>query len=457
LAAPEPGATASAAQPRHVAEPVRDEELDALFTPLAACKTLILAVSGGADSMALMLLAQRWAQRRTNAPELVVATVDHGLRAESSDEAGSVARQARGRGIEATVLVWEGDKPASGIQDAARAARYTLLAQLARTHEGPVAVVTAHTEDDQAETLLMRLARGSGLDGLAAMAPQRPIDDREPRVMLARPLLTVSGARLRATLQDAGVTWIEDPSNDAERFERVRIRKARALLAGVGLTNDKLALSARRLARVRGALDAALGELQVLARVDVHAGAFASLARAPWLAAPEELRLRLLGRLIAAFGGQAEPLRLTQLEALAERMQHADFEGATLAGAIISRHADTIRIEREAGRVPLPTLSLEPGAADIWDCRFRVAAAPASPGPVEVRALGAPAFARLRRAIDPAPQLPASAAATLPAFWRHGELVGVPHFAGMAGAPSIWEKGLYSAEFLGQGQSYVVE
>lgn len=446
MAVPEPDAP----QAPH-AEPVRDDELDALFAPLAALRTLILAVSGGADSMALMLLAHRWS-KISRAPKLIVASVDHGLRADARNEALWVKQQAEATGLEAFVLTWAGDKPSSGVQDAARSARYELLAEFARTYETPAAVVTAHTEDDQAETLLMRLARGSGIDGLAAMAPLRPIDEQEPRVMLARPLLALSGGRLRATLAAADATWIEDPSNDADRFERVRVRKARATLAALGLDNDKLALSARRLARVRLALDAAVDALQRDARLDVHAGAFASFDRDAWLAAPEELRLRLLGRLIADFGGQAEPLRLVQLEALAKRMLLAEFEGATLAGAAISRRGGEIRLEREPGRVPLPTLLLQPGDRGVWDRRFRVASSPQSPGPVDVRALGAAAFAKLRQQLDSTSMLPASAAAMLPAFWAGEELLAVPHLASAAGPQPPWTgvPGLFSAEFLGQ-------
>lgn len=452
LAAAEPGAAAPGSAPE-AAEAVRDDELDALLAPLAAFPVLILAVSGGADSVAMMHLVARWQHRRAGPrARVVVATVDHGLRPGARAEADWVIGQAEALGYETALLIWSGDKPTTGIQDAARAARYRLLAELARRvcPQGPVAIVTAHTEDDQAETLLMRLARGSGIDGLTGMAPARALGG-DAQLALLRPLLGIAGARLRATLRASGVRWIEDPSNDAACFERVRVRRARGLLADLGIGNDKIALSARRLARVRAALDAALGDLQRAARLDLHAGAFASFDRATWLAAPEELRLRLLGRLLASFGGGAEPLRLTRLEALAERMRQDGFEGATLAGAMVSRHADGFRVQREPGRGPLPALSLDPDAAAVWDGRFRVVSAPESPAPVEVRALGAQAYARLRQQIDMDLDLPASAAATLPAFWRGEELILVPHLAGLASTSPAWgiARRLYSAEFLG--------
>lgn len=434
-------------------QPVSDRELDALFAPLAHFKVLILAVSGGADSMALMLLAHRWLAARSDAPETIVATVDHGLRAQARAEAEWVATEATALGFDPALLTWSGEKPTTGIQDAARDARYRLLTEFASAAgKGPIAIVTAHTEDDQAETLLMRLSRGSGLDGLSAMAPLRTLDDGPVEVVLARPLLAIPGARLRATLRAAGRPWLEDPSNDAERFERVRIRKARQTLAALGLSNAKMALSARRLARAKEALEAGVDALQRDAHLDLHKGAFASFAAAPWHAAPDELKLRLLARLLRAFGGQEQPLRMAQLEQLLARMSEPDFEGATLAGAAIANRRHQIHVQREAGRSPLPTMQLGPGMVAIWDRRFRVAIAREGAEPVSVRALGGEAYAKLRRKLnEKTVQLPASAAATLPAFWRGTELMCVPLFAELPEAKALWRGSaeLYSAEFLG--------
>jgi len=433
--------------------PIADAELDALFAPLAPFAVLVLAVSGGADSLAMMHLIVRWAQLRPRTGrKLVVATVDHGLRKGSHGEARWVAGEAEKLHLSHELLTWTGDKPSAGIQDAAREARYRLLAALAwrLSEAGPVAIVTAHTEDDQAETLLMRLARGSGLDGLTGISPSRFVG-RGAECRLVRPLLTVSGARLRATLQAAGATWIEDPSNECDRFERVRLRKARALLEELGLSNDKIALSARRLERARQALDAAAEQLATTVHLDLHGGTFASLDVQAFEAAPEETRLRLMARLIQAFGGQDEPLRLAKLEALNARMTKPRFEGATLAGTIVSRRGGDLRVFREPGRAGLAPLELSPGSAAVWDRRFRVWAAPSIGRPIEVRALGARGFAELRQQLDDDRGLPpAKAAATLPAFWHKGELIGVPQLSGLRGAPASWGAAgrLYSAEFL---------
>ena len=395
----------------------------------------------------MMHLVARWAQLHAPHVKLLVATVDHGLRAESRDEAEWVAREARALGLQHETLTWTDAKPATGIQDAAREARYRLLSELARRFPAPVAIVTAHTEDDQAETLLMRLARGSGLDGLTAMAEHRAIGEG---CVLLRPLLGVSGARLRQRFA---------PRSALDRGSEQRRRSLRACAPAQGARAAREPRAHQRQDRAQCAPSRARARcarcrrqrLEAAARLDLHGGAFASFAQAVWLAAPEELRLRLLGGLIASYGGQAEPLRLAQLEALVDRLASQDFEGATLAGAIVSRHG---------GRRPRPARAraggaaggyAAPGSSAVWDGRFRVSAAADASGPVEVRALGTQAFADLRQQLDMPRGLPAQAAATLPAFWRAGELITVPAFAALPGVSPAWGTAmrLYSAEFLG--------
>jgi tRNA(Ile)-lysidine synthase len=398
----------------------------------------------------MMHLVTRWAKSRpAPQPRIIVATVDHALRQESAREAEWIARQAAALNLAHETLRWEGDKPATGIQAAARRARYDLLAAMAWRCAAPgdVAIVTAHTEDDQAETFLMRLARGSGLDGLTGIGASRLVA-RESRAKLLRPLLTVPGARLRATLVAGGLDWLEDPSNARPEFERVRLRQARAALAALGLTNHQIALSARRLERARSALELRVEELLVRARLDLHAGAYASLDRDSFLAAAPELRLRILSRLIAAFGGQAVPVRLAKLEHLLEQLSRTGFKGATLGGCAVVRHADALWVYREAGRFRPPELFLEPGAFEIWDRRFRVGVAAKLSAIVSVRPLGGAAFARLRRELPPDTQLPpARAAVTLPAFWHQEKLICVP---ALNWTDAAWgrKSGLCSAEFL---------
>src|SRR5712671_4127679 len=188
--------------------PITVSQAKRLFADWKAAPAIVLAVSGGPDSIALMWLAARWRRAMTHGPRLVAVTVDHGLRSEAAREARDVKRLARILDLPHRTVRWTGAKPRTGLPAAARAARYRLLAQAARAH-GATHVLTAHTRDDQAETLLMRMVRGSGIAGLAAMARE---SEREG-VLLARPLLNVSKSQLIATLNRAKVAYADDPTN----------------------------------------------------------------------------------------------------------------------------------------------------------------------------------------------------------------------------------------------------
>jgi len=414
-------------------EAVRDDELNGLFAPLLSYDVCIVAVSGGSDSTALMHLAARWkAALAGEGPELVIAAVDHGLRATSAREASGVARAAAQLGLACRVLRWEGPKPATRVQEAAREARYRLLIAVAKaTGAARVAIVTAHTREDQAETVLMRLARGSGLDGLSGIAPVRAIE-AAPGIEIVRPLLGVSKSRLAATLHERGIAWIEDPSNECLAFERVRVRRASVVLAEIGLTSEPIALSAHRLQRVRAALEAATAGL-VDAAVRPNAGAYASIDRRQFDAAPEEIQLRLLGVVIGRFGGGARAPSLAQLEALHAEIGAAGSKGVTLGGTLIVSGDGAIRVFREAGRRGLPVVGVKPGQHVLWDNRFLVGLDRSAQEGIEVRPLGGKVYATLRRDLKAADILPARAGATLPSLWAGGALVTVPHLVGSIG------------------------
>lgn len=441
------------------AEPVTDGEAGRLFELLAPFRHLILAVSGGADSMALMYLASRWRTSGDTHDQRTfeVVTIDHGLRPESAAEARWVGQRARELGFRHKILVWREEKPATGIEAAGRAARYRLLGAHAESSKRrPVAVVTAHTEDDQAETLLMRLARGSGIDGLSCMAARRRLDESGD-AELVRPLLGIGKRRLVATLQAAGMAWVEDPSNECLDFERARLRSAREELAAIGLTSDKLALSARRLARARDVVEQALESL--VAAVDVHGGVYASVDRAIYAAAAPELRVRLLMRMLSAFGGEAKPPRLVQVEALMDALAAPGADlASTLGGCIVKASATSIRVYREAKPGALAEIELGPGEDAVWDGRFRVALASARmlnaagvSKKVTVRALGARAYATVRGQIGRHAPVPARAAAALPSFWEGNKVIAVPqlNFSAAPADAGSNAKVLCSAIFVG--------
>jgi tRNA(Ile)-lysidine synthase len=315
-------------------------------------------------------------------------------------------------------LRWEGPKPPTRIQESARDARYGLLASLAaRTEPRPCAVAVAHHRDDQAETLLMRLSRGSGIDGLSAMQPSRLLATQPP-VKLVRPLLSVPKSRLVATLEALGQSWIEDPSNAIVDYERVRLRNAHGALEQAGLTGDKLASSARRLARARTALDHATHDLGTRA-VSLNGGAYASIDETIFAAAPEELRLRLLQRLLACFGGASPPARLSQLEALTERIATPPPRiAASLGGCLVRSEASELRVYREPGRKGLPHLRLRPGDSAVWDCRFSIEIDARCPQPIDIRAITPGILTAHQRGWAAArTTIPRRAALTLPGAW----------------------------------------
>jgi tRNA(Ile)-lysidine synthase len=413
-----------------VAMQISDDELSSLFSGFLRFRLVLLAVSGGADSMALMHLVARWRALTKEAgravPLIEVATVDHGLRPQSADEANAVGRASAALGFCHHLLSWTGEKPHTQLQEAARSARYALLARcLSEAGHRPAALVTAHTSDDQAETLLMRLARGSGLDGLSAIVPERPMP-ADSSFMLLRPLLTVPKARLVRTLQAAGMSWMEDPSNERAEFERVRIRQAHGVLTAIGIENDRLALSAHRLGRARQAIEIASRAL--FARVaDLHDGMFARIDLAAMSTEPEELRLRVLQRSLRIFGGAARPARLSQVEALLASLDSGKTVAQTLGGCLVVAKANQLRISREPGRAPPDEIRLALGQCALWDNRFevRVASADAGARALTVRALGRPAYTTLCAGLSKRP-CPASAGAMLPSFWDGETLVAVP-------------------------------
>jgi tRNA(Ile)-lysidine synthase len=357
------------------AAPVSSAEAKTLFGPLAHLPVLVLAVSGGPDSTALLMLAARWRAARKAGPKLFAVTVDHGLRKESAGEARAVKRLARRLGVPHRTLRWPGNKPLTGLQEAARAARYRLLAAFAKSAKAHH-ILTAHTLDDQAETVLIRMTRGSGVTGLAGMAPMSPLPvGGDGEIMLVRPLLEMPKARLVATLARAKIDFADDASNSDPRFTRVRLRALMPGLAREGLDARRLVLLARRLRRADAAIDAA---------VEAAAAAAASPSECRWpdrgaivLDAekfgrlPAEVALRLLGRAITQAGDEG-PIRLGKLETLCEALASAKAAAngpgfrlrRTLGGAVVTLAAGRLTVERA------PPRSVEIGGSNLTTAKY---------------------------------------------------------------------------------------
>lgn len=388
--------------------------LEAAFGATAP-RALGLAVSGGGDSLALALLAADWARARGIA--LHAITIDHGLRSEAAAEAAHAARVCAGLGITHDLRHWPGQGARGNLLAAARQARYGLIADWARG-KGLAAVLLGHTRDDQAETVLMRLARGAGVDGLSAMDPQR----RAQGLLWLRPLLEVARADLRALLEAKGIGWCEDPTNADTRFARVRVRRAFETLAPLGIDAEALSALAARMASARLVLEDAAVEAArdaaVLDRGDVL------IDRGKLGLMRAETRARLLGAVLRWIGNADYAPRRAALDRLAARIAAGD--GATLGGCRLTQAGGFVRASREWRAVR----GLAAAPHMLWDGRWQML----PPEGCETAGLhvaplgqeGLSACADWRETGLPRATLVAS-----PAVWQKDRLVAAP-LAGMA-------------------------
>jgi tRNA(Ile)-lysidine synthase len=298
-----------------------------------------VAVSGGGDSLALLHLAARWAKATKKTAPLVLV-VDHGLRPGSAAQARGVAKAARALGLATTLLRWTPrESMQGGIEAAAREARYRLMGAALRRAKRSTLYV-GHTEDDQAETFLLRLARGSGLDGLSAMRALAPFPHADfPELAVARPLLGFTRAELRGWLTARKLAWLEDPMNSDPRFDRVKVRRLAPALAEAGLGSGRIALAARHMAAAREALELVTGAVLERAVRPTPADSRQPgllLDPAALAAAPRELSLRALAALLQRVSGRAYRPRFAALERLHGRIAAATLGGgATLCGCSV--------------------------------------------------------------------------------------------------------------------------
>ena len=362
-------------------------------------------VSGGGDSVALLHLMQRAGV--TGGWLVEAVTVDHGLRAAAATEAAQVADLCAGLGLAHQTLRWERRADRGNLMDQARRARFDLVADWAAAR-GIGHVVMGHTADDQAETFLMALARASGIDGLSGMRAVW----RDRAVVWARPLLAVARQDLRDYLRRQGLDWVEDPTNDNPAYERVRARRAMAVLAGLGITAPGLTAVAGHLDMARSAL-----RVQVAAAaqsLDTRAG-MVRITRQDLWALPSEVQRRLLIAALRWISGAPSPPR----EAALARVQAAILTGkeATLGGCRFRRIGPDLVICREAralGRACAPD--------QVWDGRWQVQG-PVTAG-VSLGALGGGGLAAIKDWRDTG--LPRDVLITTPALWQDGHLLAAP-------------------------------
>ena len=405
------------------AEAAASLDPSSLFRRLADRRGLVLAVSGGPDSTALMLLVAKWGAR----PPVLVASVDHGLRPEAVAEAETAAENAARLGLPWRILKVEESFAGGNLQDWARRARYRCLAAAAR-QAGFDAIVTAHHRDDQAETFLLRLARGSGVYGLAAMPEESTVEG----VALLRPLLDVPRETLNKIAAESGLPVASDPSNADPRFDRVRLRSLMPELSAHGLTVERLAETAGRLGRAADALDYYTRSF-LKGGFDVDAFGIVGGFSDAFAEVPEEVGLRALALILKAASGADYTPTLAGIEALREAILHAPPDAElkrTLHGVVIAVKRGRLTAQREWGRAGLAEVTAPAGATLLWDARFRVEV-PRLTGQLGVGPLGR-SDRRLR-----SPRANRGTLKALPGLYQDGTLVAVPEsiLAADRGAP----------------------
>ena len=366
-----------------------------------------VAVSGGSDSVALLHILHR--ALTPEGVQLYAVTVDHGLRAASAAEAEDVAALATGLGLSHDILHWAEGPGAGNLQDQARQARYGLLRDWAR-RKGIAALALGHTADDQAETVLMRLTRASGVDGLSAMSAVRQLED----LTLLRPLLSLRRADLRDYLRAEGVPWVDDPSNEDRRFDRVRLRQALPMLEELGLSVEALSLVAKNMQQARQTLDHyALSAAQE--GFSFQAGAVA-VERAYFAGLPDEIAHRLLRAALQWVSGGTYPPRRAPMMAALETARTGG--SATLAGGRILCRRGRVWICREAQALRGQIAEI----GQVWDGKWEISCLK-SDG-CKVRALGAEGLQLCpdwRETGLPGPVLEVT-----PALWRGADLIAAP-------------------------------
>jgi tRNA(Ile)-lysidine synthase len=382
-----------------------------------------VAVSGGSDSLALLTLLNDW--RATGGPDLHAVTVDHGLRPEAAEEARLVGSLCEGWTIPHTTLHWTDWDGAGNLPDAARRARYRLMAEWAM-ETGIPAIAVAHTADDQAETFLMRLSRAAGLDGLSAMAPRW----QQGGITFLRPVLNAAREDLREVLRARGITWADDPTNADPAYERVRARQVLETLAPLGIEAATLAEVAGNLADARHVID---GQVAFAARNAARIEAGDVLVDRTALARIEpEITRRLLQKAILWISGADYPPRGLALKRLMRAIDAGD--SATLHGCRFVTRAESLRITREEQAVAGITAC--PG--ELWDGRWRLAG-PETQGAF-VAALGENGLRHCPDRRNSA--LPAASLRASPAVWQGQTLLAAP----LAGLENGWTAELVRRE-----------
>lgn len=378
--------------------------------PKGKMQHFALAVSGGADSLSMMVLAHQAQQKNLN---FTVLSFNHNLRPEAANEARYVAKLAKQFGLPVKVLSWQPQNKLADVQAKARMARYeAMLAYCARQKlDG---LILAHHLQDQAETFLQRLIRGSSVDGLSAMQAVSYLDKMPigGQVPIVRPFLETDQAALHQCLTASGLQPVQDPSNSDNRFQRVLLRENRAFFDGLGLTAEKLAATASRLQPARAVLQQ-LTQEALNQHLQVGACGQISFERAAFQALPQEIGIRFLRQIFSHHQDYAP--RQARLEAIYQTIcdpkQH---KRQTLAGLMCDSQPHQVIIYREPAAIDPTPIIVKAGQTAVWDRRFVVKVSKKMAANVRITPLGAEGAQALRDKGVKLPKLPAKILHGLP-------------------------------------------
>ena len=374
-----------------------------------------LAVSGGADSLSLLVLAAE-AKQKNKHWDFSVLTVNHGFRAAAVQETRYVSKLAKAMGLPCKILTHKGAIPEKDIQSTARDIRYGLMFEWCVKNKVTY-LLTAHHLEDQAETFLLRLARGSGLDGLSGMQSIRNYEG----VALLRPFLDIPRERLHQTTVKAGLDPISDPSNSNQRFARVRIRNKMELLSEEGMTAARLADTAGRLLQARQALEQVTENfMQSAVQLDEYGIAY--LAYASLRDQPEDILRRTINKLLTPHGGYPPRAESVQriLDDVFLKPRPPKEGGKTVNGFVLRFRRDGLLIFREISGLPEPIV-IKPAGFCVWDngISVRVAKKSTLKGTLQIKPLGIAGLKIMRQLGNDLPKnLPVAALHALPSVWQ---------------------------------------
>ncbi len=338
---------------------------DDLLSPIKAYKKIALGVSGGSDSLALMLIVARWVSKIDKAPQVIVYSIDHKLRPNSDKEVAFVIAQAKKLGLKAKSLSWQGKKPTTGIQEKARAARYQLIKQAMKQDKVEI-LLTGHHAYDQAETILMRMAHSSGIKGLGGMSKFSKVEE----VKIFRPLLEISPPLLHEIVANSNLKAINDPSNENKNFERIRWRKILPSLFELGLDERQFSIFSKRINRANNALEQhCLDSFKKITTIDILG--ILHIDKQSFIDLSDEIKIRILQKAIRYIGNDAKPFALAKIEQLSEKMQNdKNFKKLTLHKCNIAIKDNYFEISKELSYLPKNNIILNAGEKVYWDNRF---------------------------------------------------------------------------------------